>query len=155
MALYLWYLFFGNSVLRYTTPMNDTIFGKIIRGEIPTTKVYEDEHFLAFLDISPVMKGHTLLIPKEHYVWIHEVPDETIAAIFVKAKELITAMRKGIPCDYVQLGVVGNEVPHFHIHLIPRYLEGEVHISSRPHVSYENPDEMNTFAEKIKNGLAQ
>lgn len=130
--------------------MNDTIFGKIIRGEIPATKVYEDEQFLAFLDINPVTKGHTLLIPKEHYLWIHDVPDDVIAAIFVKAKKLINAMRAGLPCDYVQIGIVGNEVPHFHIHLIPRYLENEVHLSRRPIVPYEHPEEIKEFAEKIR-----
>jgi len=133
--------------------MNDTVFGKIIRGEIPATKVYEDEQFLAFLDISPVSKGHTLLIPKEQYTWMHDVPDVLIASIFVKAKELITALRAGIGCDYVQLGVVGNEVPHFHIHLIPRYLNETVTQSQRPHVPYESPTEMNAFADKIRAGL--
>ena len=132
---------------------NDTVFGKIIRGEIPCTKVYEDEQFLAFLDINPVTKGHTLLIPKDHYTWIHEAPDELVGDIFVKAKQIINAMRAGLPCDYVQVGVVGNEVPHFHIHLIPRYLEGEVHISSRPHTPYENTEEMNSFAQKIASSL--
>jgi histidine triad (HIT) family protein len=133
--------------------MNNTIFGKIIRGEIPATKVYEDEQFLAFLDINPVTKGHTLLIPKQQYTWIHEVPDELIAAIFVKAKEIINAMRKGLPCDYVQLGVVGNEVPHFHIHLIPRLHSDNPAITSRPHVPYENNEDMLTFAEKIRSTI--
>ena len=132
---------------------NDTIFGKIIRGDIPATKVYEDGDFLAFLDISPVTKGHTLLIPKAHFTWIHDVPNEIIAAIFVKAKELINAMREGLPCDYVQLSVVGNEVPHFHIHLIPRFLNEEVHQSNRPHIPYENSDEMETFAKRIAERL--
>lgn len=133
--------------------MNDTIFGKIIRGEIPATKVYEDDIFLAFLDINPVTKGHTLLIPKEQYTWIHDAPDELVAAIFVKSKELINAMRKGLPCDYVQVGVVGNEVPHFHIHLIPRSLNEAVAQTSRPHTPYETADEMVSFAEKIQQGL--
>jgi histidine triad (HIT) family protein len=129
--------------------MNDTIFGKIIRKEIPATIVYEDEQFLAFLDIDPVAKGHTLLIPKAQYTWIHEAPDEVISAIFIKAKELINAMRKGLPCDYVQMGVVGNEVPHFHIHLIPRHLNEVVTQTNRPHTPYENTEEMKNFAEKI------
>ncbi len=133
--------------------MNDTVFGKIIHGEIPATKVYEDDQFLAFLDISPVAKGHTLLIPKEQYMWIHDTPDDLVAAIFVKAKELINAMRAGLPCDYVQLGVVGNEVPHFHIHLIPRMFSEEVHQTTRPHTPYENSEEMNTFADKIRSGM--
>ncbi len=132
---------------------NDTIFGKIIRREIPATIVYEDDQFLAFLDISPVAKGHTLLVPKAHYAWIHEAPDDLIAQLFIKAKKIIKAMRKGLPCDYVQIGVVGNEVPHIHVHLIPRYLENEVHISTRPHTPYETPDEMALFAHRIQNSM--
>ncbi len=130
-----------------------TIFEKIIDGEIPSTKVYEDDKFLAFLDIHPVSKGHTLLITKTHYTWIHEAPDEIVGEIFIKAKSLIEAMRAGLPCDYVQVGVVGNEVPHFHIHLIPRFLTEEVHMSSRPETPYENSDEMSEYAEKIKSHL--
>jgi histidine triad (HIT) family protein len=133
--------------------MNDTIFGKIIRGELPATKVYEDEQFLAFLDINPITKGHILLIPKDQYTWIHEVPNELLAQSFIKAKELIIAMRAGLPCDYVQVGVVGNEVPHFHIHLIPRTFSETVSQTNRPHVPYENSDEMNSFAEKIRSAI--
>ncbi len=129
--------------------MNDTVFGKIIRGEIPATKVYEDEQFLAFLDISPVAKGHTLLIPKEHYAWIHEAPDELVAALFVKAKTLINAMRAGLPCDYVQIGVVGNEVPHLHVHLIPRFLSETVVQTTRPHTPYDSTEEAQSYADKI------
>lgn len=130
-----------------------TIFEKIIDGEIPAIKVYEDDKCLAFLDIHPVTKGHTLLIPKTHYTWIHEAPDELVGEIFIKAKTLINAMRSGIPCDYVQIGVVGNEVPHFHIHLIPRYNESEVHISTRPEVLYDSESEMSEYAKKIKANL--
>ncbi|MEO5646363.1 MAG: HIT domain-containing protein [Candidatus Paceibacterota bacterium] len=132
--------------------MNDTIFGKIIRKEIPATIVYEDDRFLAFLDINPVRKGHTLLIPKEQYAWIHDVPDELVATTFVKSKELINAMRKGMACDYVQVGVVGNEVPHFHVHLIPRMLSESVQLTNHPHMDYED-GEMKLFAEKIISGL--
>jgi histidine triad (HIT) family protein len=131
----------------------DSVFGKIIRGEIPAVKVYEDDQFLAFLDINPVSKGHTLLIPKEQYVWIHETPDDVVAAIFVKAKELINAMRASLPCDFVQVGVVGNEVPHFHIHLIPRLLTDTVEQTSRPHTPYESSEEMEAYASKIKERL--
>ncbi len=133
--------------------MNDTIFGKIIRGEIPATRVYEDEQFLAFMDINPVNKGHTLLIPKEHYTWIHDVPSPLVGEIFIKAKEIIEAMRKGLGCDYVQVGVVGNEVPHFHIHLIPRKLTDPVGITTRPYVPYENPEELTIYASKIATAL--
>ncbi|MBP6857922.1 MAG: HIT domain-containing protein [Candidatus Pacebacteria bacterium] len=132
---------------------NDTVFGKIIRGEIPATKVYENEKFLAFLDINPVAKGHTLLIPKEKYTWIHDVPNELLAESFIKAKEIILAMKDGIPCDYVQIGVVGNEVPHFHIHLIPRSLSEEVLQTNRPHMPYRDNKEASLFANKIKEVL--
>jgi histidine triad (HIT) family protein len=132
---------------------NDTVFGKIIRGEIPATKVYEDDAFLALLDINPVAKGHTLLIPKKHYVWIHETPDDLVAAIFIKAKELINAMRKGIPCDFVQIGVVGDEIPHLHIHLIPRFKGQNTEQTSRPHIPYASAEEKQEYAEKIKKGL--
>lgn len=129
------------------------VFQMIIDGEIPATKVYENEEFLAFLDIHPVAKGHTLLIPKAEFQWIHETPDELVGKIFIKAKELINAMRAGIPCDYVQIGVVGNEVPHFHIHLIPRFLNEETHMSARHETPYKDTEEMSVYASKIKNSL--
>lgn len=129
---------------------NDTIFGKIIRGEIPATKVYEDGDFLAFLDINPVSKGHTLLIPKEHFTWIHDAPDSLIEKIFVKAKELIIAQKKALGCDFVQLVVEGKDVPHFHIHLIPSMFEQKN--ATWNHVSYED-GEAPMLAEKIKASL--
>ncbi len=126
-----------------------TIFEKIIDGEIPATKVYEDERFLAFLDIAPVYHGHTLLIPKEPIVWMHEASDELVADIFVTAKKIMLAIKSGLSCDFVQVGVVGDEVPHFHIHLIPR-MHGS-HAEGRK--SYTSPEEMSEYAEKIKANL--
>lgn len=125
--------------------MNDTIFGKIIRKEIPATIVYEDEQFLAFMDINPAAKGHILLIPKEQYAWMQDAPDELIKSVFVKTKELMIVLKKAFSVDYVQLVVVGNEVPHFHIHLIPRMIGDNIH---GPHVTYED-GEMNEYAQKI------
>lgn len=100
-----------------------TIFEKIISGEIPSTKVYEDDKCIAILDVNPVADGHLLLIPKEHYKWIQGVPDELISYLFIKAKDLIEAQKSGLGCDYVQISVVGKDVPHVHIHLIPRYFD--------------------------------
>jgi histidine triad (HIT) family protein len=131
--------------------MNDTVFGKIIRGEIPATKVYEDEMFIAFLDINPVAKGHTLLLPKERYVWIQDVPNDLLGNIFIKAKELISAIKKGTECDFVEVIVQGKDVPHFHIHLIPAMLDHKS--ASWEHVSYDE-GEATVFAEKIKKGLS-
>lgn len=130
--------------------MNNTIFGKIIRGEIPATKVYEDDTCLAFIDINPVSPGHLLLIPKEHYTWIQDVPDELLSYLFVQSKKLIQAMIRGLGCDYVQVSVVGKDVPHFHIHLIPRTLEDTLH--GLPTLSYEH-NEKELLAEKIRKGL--
>ena len=101
--------------------MENCIFCKIIKKEIPCEKIYENANFLAFLDIKPVSDGHLLIIPKKHVVWMQEVDDETISGIFKLTKKLMLALKNGLPCDYVQMSVVGNEVPHFHIHLIPRY----------------------------------
>lgn len=97
------------------------IFCKIGKGEIPCSKIYENKDFLAFLDIKPVSDGHLLIIPKEHTVWMQDTKDEIISNIFVLAKKMMSAQKSGLPCDYVQLSVVGTEMPHFHIHLIPRH----------------------------------
>ena len=129
---------------------NNTVFGKIIRGEIPATKVYEDEKFLAFLDINPVTKGHTLLLPKKHFVWMQDVPNDIISEIFIKAKDIIFALKKSTSCDYVQVVIEGIQVPHFHIHLIPSMHSEEN--AKWKHIAYEN-GEINTWAEKIKNNL--
>lgn len=105
---------------------DDCIFCKIIKKEIPCEKVYEDENFLSFLDIQPVSDGHLLVVPKKHVVWMQEADDETISEIFKLSKKLMLAIKKGIGCDYVQLSIVGKDVPHFHIHLIPRYFNDKL-----------------------------
>ncbi|HLP86466.1 MAG TPA: HIT family protein [Candidatus Paceibacterota bacterium] len=102
-------------------PTGICIFCKIISKEIPSEKIFEDDNFLVFLDIKPVNHGHLLIIPKHHVVWMQEADDETIANIFKLTKKMMLALKKGMECDYVQVSVVGNEVPHFHVHLIPRY----------------------------------
>lgn len=101
----------------------DCIFCKIVKGELPSYKIYEDGEFLAFLTIAPVSDGHLLIIPKKHIVWMQEADDDTNAKIFNLAKKLMVAMKKGLPCDYVLVSVVGTEIPHFHIHLIPRHFD--------------------------------
>lgn len=124
-----------------------TIFKKIIDKEIPAHVVYEDDTFLAFLDIAPVSKGHTLLIPKEEYVWMQDTPDELVAKLFVQAKKLMIALKTSLGCDYVQISVVGKDVPHVHVHLIPRYFNDELHGWRTG--KYEE-GEMNEYKEKIK-----
>lgn len=99
------------------------IFCKIINKEIPCDKIYEDKNFLAFLDISPVEKGHILLIPKKHIIWMYEAEDKIISEIFKLSKKIMIAMKNSLNCDFVKLSIVGKDVPHFHIHLIPSLLK--------------------------------
>lgn len=132
--------------------MSETIFTKIIRREIPATIVYEDEESLAFMDISPVAKGHTLLITKHPYEWMQDVPDELLGKMFTKTKKIMLAMKAGLGCDYVQIGVAGDEVPHFHIHLIPRHRGAKIFGDHRPEAEYAY-GEMQTLADNIKSAL--
>ena len=106
--------------------MENCIFCKIGRGEIPTEKVYEDEKMLAFLDIHPKAPGHTLLIPKEHHQWFIDLPDTLYDSLFKTAKSLSRQLRTEYGADYIQLSIVGRDVPHVHVHLIPRKLNFEV-----------------------------
>lgn len=99
----------------------DCIFCKFVNHEIPIDVVYEDEQFLIFLDINPVQKGHLLIIPKDHYRWIQDAPDPVIKDIFILSKKAISIIRDLFSCDFTQLVVEGNEVPHFHISIIPGY----------------------------------
>ncbi len=103
--------------------MGDCTFCKIIKGELPSYKIYEDDEFLSFLTIAPVADGHLLIIPKKHIVWMQDADEETTAGIFNLARKIMKAMKEGLPCDYVLVSVVGTEIPHFHIHLIPRHFD--------------------------------
>lgn len=96
-----------------------SIFTKIVNGEIPAHKVAEDEHFLAFLDIMPLVKGHVLVIPKKETDFIFDIEDEELAALMVFAKKVAQAMKKVIPCKRIAVSVIGLEVPHAHVHLLP------------------------------------
>ena len=100
--------------------MENCIFCKIIAGEISAEKIYEDDKVLAFLDINPVTYGHALVIPKTHYAIMTDTPDELLSYCYLKSKELMLKIKAGMKADYVSVSVVGLDVPHFHIHLIPR-----------------------------------
>lgn len=102
--------------------MENCIFCKIVAGDIPSHKVYEDDKVLAFLDIHPTHLGHTLIVPKAHYIWIQDTPDDVLTYSFLKAKNLMVKMKEKLGVDYVQVSIVGKDVPHFHIHLMPRML---------------------------------
>jgi histidine triad (HIT) family protein len=96
-----------------------TLFSKIVKGEIPCHKVAENDQFLAFLDIIPLVKGHVLVIPKREEDYIFDLEDEELAAMMVFAKNVARKMKKVLPCRKIGVTVIGLEVPHAHIHLIP------------------------------------
>ena len=96
-----------------------TIFTKIISGEIPSYKIAEDEHHLAFLDVRPLKRGHTLVVPKQELDYIFDMDDQALAALHLFSKRVATQVRKAVECKRVGVAVVGLEVPHVHIHLIP------------------------------------
>ena len=96
-----------------------SVFTKIVKGEIPSYKVAENEHFYAFLDISPLAKGHTLVIPKMEIDYIFSIDDDTYKALWAFAKKVAIGIESAIPCERVGIAVLGLDVPHAHIHLIP------------------------------------
>ncbi len=105
-----------------------TIFTKIINGEIPSYKIAEDDNYFAFLDINPLVKGHTLVIPKKEVDYLFDLEDSEIAGLNVFAKKVAKAIDKSIDCIRVGVLVIGTEVPHAHIHLIPFNDESELNI---------------------------
>ena len=107
-----------------------TIFSRIIAGEIPCYRIDEDEEFFAFLDINPLQKGHTLVVPKREVDYIFDLSDREIAAMQVFAKRIALAIKKAIPCVKVGECVLGLEVPHAHIHLVPMQSERDLRFGS-------------------------
>jgi len=96
-----------------------TIFTKIVRGEIPCYQIAEDEHFLAFLDVNPLVKGHTLVIPKKEQDYLFDIEDESYLNLQLFAKKVAVQLKSKIQCKRIGVAVIGLEVPHAHIHLIP------------------------------------
>lgn len=125
-----------------------TIFTKIANGEIPSYKCAENEQFYAFLDINPLVKGHTLVIPKREVDYIFDLTDEEIAAMQVFAKHVAIAIKKAFPCIKVGQAVLGLEVPHAHIHLIPMQSEKDM-LFSNPKCTF-TPEEFQAIANAIR-----
>jgi histidine triad (HIT) family protein len=125
-----------------------SIFTKIIAGEIPAHVVAESNEFLAFLDISPLAEGHVLVIPKIEVDYIFDLDDETYTGLQIFAKIVATAIKKAIPCKKVGVAVIGLEVPHAHIHLIPMNRVDDLNFS-RPKLTFTN-DQLIETKEKIK-----
>ena len=127
-----------------------TIFTKIINGEIPCYKVAEDENFFAFLDISPNAKGHTLCIPKIEVNKLFDLDEATYNGLMTFCRKVATALEKTVPCDRVGMAVIGLEVPHVHVHLIPI---SEMKDMSFQHKTSLSPEEMAELAQEIQNNL--
>lgn len=125
-----------------------TIFSRIIAGEIPCYKVAEDDRFFAFLDINPLVKGHTLVIPKQEVDYIFDLNDEDLAAMHVFAKRVALAIGKAFPSRKVGEAVLGLEVPHAHIHLIPMQNEKDM-LFSNPKLKLTD-EEFKAVAEAIR-----
>jgi histidine triad (HIT) family protein len=128
-----------------------TIFSRIIKGEIPCYKIAEDDHFFAFLDINPLAEGHTLVIPKEETDYIFDLDDKLLAGMMVFAKKVALAIGKTMPCKKVGIAVLGLEVPHAHIHLIPINELGDIDFM-KPKLKF-TPEEFKVTAAKIQAAL--
>ncbi len=124
-----------------------TIFFRIIAGEIPCYKVAEDDRFFAFLDINPVAKGHTLVVPKIEEDYIFDLDDVTLQAYILFAKKVAKAIEKAIPCKRVGVAVIGLDVPHAHIHLVPLNSESDINFAKEK--LKLSPEEMKSIAYNI------
>jgi histidine triad (HIT) family protein len=130
-----------------------TIFSKIVSGEIPAYKVAETIDFLAFLDINPLAEGHVLVIPKKEIDYLFDLEDELYTGLQIFAKIVAGGIKKAIPCMKVGVAVIGLEVPHAHIHLIPMNRVDDMNFS-RPKLSF-TPEQLEATTNKIREALKQ
>jgi histidine triad (HIT) family protein len=128
-----------------------TIFTKIIRGEIPSYKIAEDDSFFAFLDINPLARGHALVVPKKETDYIFDIEDEELGDMMKFAKKLAHAIEKVVPCKKIGIAVIGLEVPHAHIHLIPINEISDINFA-RPKLKL-SPEEFSSLASQIRSAL--
>ena len=128
-----------------------SIFTRIIQGDIPSYKIAEDENFYAFLDINPLAEGHTLVIPKKETDYIFDIEDKEYQGLFLFAKKVAIAMQKVIACERIGIAVIGLEVRHAHIHLVPLKTIYDIDFS-KPKLKFK-PEEFERIAAKIKGVL--
>lgn len=128
-----------------------SIFSKIVSGEIPSHKIAEDDHFLAFLDIHPLAPGHTLVIPKKETDYLFDLEDQDLGAMMVFSKKIAKALRASVPCLRIGVCVIGLEVPHAHIHLIPLNHIGDINFE-RPKLN-PSQEELLAIADRIRRHL--
>jgi histidine triad (HIT) family protein len=124
-----------------------TIFSKIIKGEIPCYKIAENDDYFAFLDINPLRAGHTLVVPKRETDYIFDLEDEYLAGMVVFSKKIAVAIRKAIPCNRIGIAILGLEVPHAHIHLVPMDTMDDINFKN-PKLKF-SPEEFKEIAAKI------
>ena len=124
-----------------------TIFSKIIKGEIPCYKIAENDDYFAFLDINPLRAGHTLVVPKRETDYIFDLEDEYLAGMVVFSKKIAVAIRKAIPCNRIGVAILGLEVPHAHIHLVPMDTMDDINFKN-PKLKF-SPEEFKEIAAKI------
>ena len=129
----------------------DTLFTKIVKGEIPCFKIAENNDYFAFLDIRPTSKGHTLVIPKLQNDYIFDLSDDQLCGLIVFAKKIAKALKDSIPCERIGIKVIGLEVPHTHIHLIPIRVEGDMNHGKE--ILNFSEKEFMEIAQTIKNHL--
>lgn len=128
-----------------------SIFTKIINGEIPCYKIAETEHCIAFLDVNPLVKGHTLVIPKKEIDYYFDLSDNVLLEVNTLAKQVAKAIEKVIPCKRIGVAVIGLEVPHAHMHLVPLNTIGDINFkSARVNLT---PEEFAKIAESIRENL--
>lgn len=128
-----------------------SIFSRIVAGEIPCYKVAEDERYLAFLDVNPMVKGHTLVIPKREVDYIFDLEDDELAGLHLFAKKVAVALKRAFPCQRIGMAVLGMEVPHTHIHLIPLQRESDM-LFSNPKLTF-TPEEFADIVQKIQDNM--
>jgi histidine triad (HIT) family protein len=124
-----------------------TIFTKIIKGEIPCYRIAEDERYFAFLDINPLREGHTLVVPKKEIDYLFDLDDDLLSGIFIFSKKISKAIKESVPCARIGVAVIGLEVPHAHIHLVPMDSMEDVNFRN-PKLKF-TPAEFKTIAKKI------
>jgi histidine triad (HIT) family protein len=128
-----------------------TIFTQIINGEIPSYKIAEDEHYYAFLDINPLAEGHTLVIPKKETDYIFDIDDDEYMGLFLFAKKVAEGMLKVIPCERIGIAVIGLEVRHAHVHLVPLKTIYDIDFK-KPKLKL-SPEQFSEIAEKISGAM--
>src|SRR5688572_22261765 len=125
-----------------------SIFTRIINREIPGQIIAEDENYIAFLDITPLVPGHTLVVPKKEVDYIFDLDDQTLAGLHVFSKKVAHAIKKAVPCRRIGIAVIGLEVPHVHVHLVPMSSMGDINFT-KPKLS-PTKDELAEVADKIR-----